>query len=131
MPIFKYNMSKNTIYEQACNQVAGFRSMSEEFTRKLVIDGRSKSTHENYLRQMAMHYKESPLELEIDQLEEYLYHLIQNDSDSLNSFKPAYRTRQASGVWPAYVPPVRQRRPSAFPAIDQQAKQATGCALCL
>jgi len=83
-------MSKNTIYEKACNQVAGFRSMSEEFTRKLVIDGRSKSTHENYLRQMAklaMHYKESPLDLEIDQLEEYLYHLIQNDTDSLSSFK--------------------------------------------
>ncbi|NJN26472.1 MAG: hypothetical protein HC819_11090 [Cyclobacteriaceae bacterium] len=34
--------------------------MSEEFTRKLVIDGRSKSTLENYFRQMAklaMHYK--------------------------------------------------------------------------
>ena len=46
-------MSKNTIYEKACNQVVGFRSMSEEFTRKLVIDGRSKSTHKNYLRQMA------------------------------------------------------------------------------
>ena len=83
-------MSKNTIYEKACNQVVGFRSMSEEFTRKLVIDGRSKSTHENYLRQMAklaMHYNEAPLDLEIDQLEEYLYHLIQNDTDSLSSFK--------------------------------------------
>jgi len=80
-------MSKNTIYEKACNQVVGFRSMSEEFTRKLVIDGRSKSTHENYLRQMAklaMHYNEAPLDLEIDQLEEYLYHLIQNDTDSLS-----------------------------------------------
>ncbi|NJN25933.1 MAG: tyrosine-type recombinase/integrase [Cyclobacteriaceae bacterium] len=83
-------MSKNTIYEKACNKVAGFRSMSEEFTRKLVIYGRSKSTHENYLRQMAklaVHYNESPLDLEIDQLEEYLYHLVQNDSDSRSSFK--------------------------------------------
>jgi hypothetical protein len=52
-------------YEEACNKVAGFRSMSEEFTRKLVIDGRSRSTHENYLRQMAklsLHYTESPLD---------------------------------------------------------------------
>ncbi len=83
-------MSKNTIYEKACNKVAGFRSMSEEFMRKLVIDGKSRSTHENYLRQMgklAMHYNESPLHLEIDQLEEYLYHLIQNDTDSMSSFK--------------------------------------------
>ncbi|NJN26622.1 MAG: hypothetical protein HC819_11895 [Cyclobacteriaceae bacterium] len=60
MPIIKYIMSKNTMYKKACNKVAGFRSISEEFTRKLVVDGRSKSTHENYFRQMAklaMHYK--------------------------------------------------------------------------
>lgn len=90
MLIYKTNMSKNTIYEEACNKVVGFRSMSEEFTRKLVIDGRSRSTHENYLRQMAklsLHYTESPLDLETDQLEEYLYYLIQNDSDSQSSFK--------------------------------------------
>jgi integrase/recombinase XerD len=46
-------MSKITIYSQACNTIAGFGSMSEEFIRRLVIIGKSKSTHENYLRQMA------------------------------------------------------------------------------
>lgn len=83
-------MSKITIYSQACNTVAGFRSMGEEFTRKLVINGKAKSTHENYLRQMAklaLYYERTPLELEVDELEEYLYHLIQKDTDSKSSFK--------------------------------------------
>lgn len=83
-------MSKNTIYSRACNQVAGFKSMGEEFVRKLVIDGKAKSTHENYLRQMAkmsLHFGRTPLELSQSDLEEYLYHLIQKDTDSLSSFK--------------------------------------------
>ena len=83
-------MSKNTIYSEACNQVEGFRSMGEEFVRKLVINGKAKSTHENYLRQMAkmsIHYGCTPLELSQSDLEEYLYHLIQKDTDSLSSFK--------------------------------------------
>ena len=83
-------MSKNTIYSEACNQVDGFRSMGEEFIRKLVINGKAKSTHENYLRQMAkmaMYYKRTPLELSQSDLEEYLYLLIQKNTDSLSSFK--------------------------------------------
>ena len=83
-------MSKNTIYSQACNKVAGFGSMGEEFVRKLVINGKAKSTHENYLRQMAkmaLYFGRTPLELSQSDLEEYLFHLIQKDSDSLSSFK--------------------------------------------
>lgn len=83
-------MGKNTIYSEACNQIVGFRSMGEEFVRKLVINGKAKSTHENYLRQiakMSLHYGKSPLELSQSQLEEYLYHLILKDTDSLSSYK--------------------------------------------
>ena len=83
-------MSKITIYSEACNKVKGFESMGEEFIRKLVINGRSRSTHENYLRQMAklsLHYKKLPLKLSICQLEEYLYYLVQKDTDSMSSFK--------------------------------------------
>ncbi len=83
-------MSKSTLYSEACNQVAGFQQMGEEFTRKLVINNKAKSTHENYLRQMAklaIYYKRSPLDLEVGELEEYLYYLIQKDTDSLSSYK--------------------------------------------
>lgn len=83
-------MSKITIYFDACNKVDGFRAMGEEFKRKLIINGRSKSTHENYLRQiakLALYYKKNPLDLDIDELEEYLYYLIQKDTDALSSYK--------------------------------------------
>lgn len=83
-------MSKSTIYYEACNKVVGFQQMGDEFIRKLVINGRSKSTHENYLRQMAklaMYYNRMPLDIETDELEEYLFHLIQKDTDALSSFK--------------------------------------------
>ncbi len=83
-------MSKITIYCEACLKVDGFRTMGEEFIRKLVINGKAKSTHQNYLRQiakLALYYKRNPLELEIDELEEYLYHLIQADTDALSSYK--------------------------------------------
>ena len=83
-------MSKNTIYSEACNKVVGFQSMGEEFIRKLVIEDKARSTHENYLRQMsklALYYQRSPLDLDIGELEEYLYLMIQKGSDSLSSFK--------------------------------------------
>ncbi len=83
-------MSKNTIYLEACNKVVGFRAMGEEFIHKLVIEDKARSTHENYLRQMsklALHFEKTPLELDIGELEEYLYFLIQKGSDSLSAFK--------------------------------------------
>ena len=83
-------MSKVTIYSQACNKVVGFQQMSEEFVRKLVINGKSKSTHQNYIRQiakLAIYYQRLPLDLEVDELEEYLFYLIQRDTDALSSYK--------------------------------------------
>lgn len=83
-------MSKSTIYLRACQEIAGFESMGEEFIRKLVINNKARSTHENYLRQMAklaLFYGRTPLELDTSEIEEYLYQLIQKDSDSLSSFK--------------------------------------------
>ncbi len=84
-------MSKTTIFNQACNNVEGFAGMGEHFMRQLVINGKSKSTHENYLRQMAkfaLHYGKSPLNMEAIELEEYLYFLVQKDmSGSQSAFK--------------------------------------------
>lgn len=85
-------MSKVTIYQQACKEIAGFEKMGEHFLRTLVINGNSQSTHENYLRQMAklaLHCHKTPLELEPVELEEYLYHLIQTGktTSSQSEFK--------------------------------------------
>ena len=81
---------KKTIYQQACNQVEGFQAISETFYHRLVIDGKSKSTHQNYLRQiskLALFYQKSPLEITQVELEEYLFHLIVHDTASESSFK--------------------------------------------
>lgn len=83
-------MSKVTIYQDACNKVEGFQEMSETFMRRLVIEGKSRSTHENYLRQMgklSLHYGRTPLMLETSEVEEYLFFLIRTDSSSQSSFK--------------------------------------------
>ncbi len=84
-------MSKITIFQQACNKVTGFETMGEHFMRQLVINGKSKSTHENYLRQigkLALHYGKLPLNLEDIELEEYLFFLVQKDtSGSQSAFK--------------------------------------------
>ena len=83
-------MSKNTIYSEACYKVIGFQQMSEEFIQKLVINGKSESTHKNYIRQiakLAIYFQRLPLNIEIDELEEYLYFLIQRDTDALSSYK--------------------------------------------
>lgn len=83
-------MSKSTFYSQACDKALGFQQMSEEFIRKMVINGKSKSTHQNYIRQiakLAIYYQKLPLDIEIDELEEYLYYLIQRDTDALSSYK--------------------------------------------
>jgi site-specific recombinase XerD len=64
--------------------------MAETYYRRLVIDGKAKSTHENYLRQiskLALHYQRSPLTITEIDLEEYLYYLIENDTASQSSFK--------------------------------------------
>lgn len=117
-------MSKITYFSEACNKVDGFRSMGEEFMQKLVINGRSRSTHENYLRQMAklaLFYGRTPLELSTSELEEYLYHLIQKDTESQSSFKHlVYGLRKLYALFgleqlELALPPIK--RPGTLPVV--------------
>lgn len=80
----------NTYYDEACRKVNGFEKMAVQFMQRLVIDGKSKSTHENYLRQMAkmaIYCGKTPLEMEPDEIENYLYYVVNRDTDSQSSFK--------------------------------------------
>lgn len=79
-----------TYYDEARRKVEGFEKMATQFMQRLVIDGKSKSTHENYIRQMAkmsLHCGLTPLEMEADEIENYLYYLVNRDTDSQSSFK--------------------------------------------
>jgi len=81
---------RTTYYDEACRKVSGLEKMALHFMQRLVIDGRSGSTHENYLRQMAkmaLHCSKTPLEMEPDEIENYLYFIVNRDTDSQSSFK--------------------------------------------
>jgi integrase/recombinase XerD len=83
-------MSRKSYLEQACQAVPEFKTISENFLRKYTIAGKSDSCTRNYLMQiskMVLHFKCSPLDLSVDQLEEYLYYIRQNEMPSLSSFK--------------------------------------------
>lgn len=76
--------------EQACEAVPEFKTLSEKFLRKYTIAGKSESCTRNYLMQiskMVLHFECSPLELSIDQMEEYLFMIRQNEKPSMSSFK--------------------------------------------
>lgn len=83
-------MSGKTLQQQACDLLPEYSEMCHIFTRKFVITGMSQSCITNYLRQISkliIHYQCSPLNLTIDQLEEYLYWLKVHESPSASSFK--------------------------------------------
>ncbi len=83
-------MSRKSYLEQACEAVPEFKTISEKFLRKYTIAGKSESCTRNYLMQiskMVLYFKSSPLELSIDQMEEYLYTIRQNEKPSMSSFK--------------------------------------------
>lgn len=83
-------MSRKTYLEQACQAVPEFKTISDGFLRKYTIAGKSDSCTRNYLMQIAkmvLHFKCSPLELSVDQLEEYLFYVREHETPSLSSFK--------------------------------------------
>jgi site-specific recombinase XerD len=83
-------MSRKPYLEQACQAVPEFKIISEKFLRKYIISGKSESCTRNYLMQiskMVLYFKASPLELSIDQMEEYLFQIRQNEKPSMSSFK--------------------------------------------
>ena len=83
-------MSRKSYLEQACAEVPEFKIISDQFLRKYTIAGKSESCIKNYLMQiskMVLHFQCSPLELTVDQMEEYLFYLRQNEKPSMSSFK--------------------------------------------
>ena len=83
-------MSRKTIQTEACNMVPEFADICKRFTHRFILEGKSQSCVLNYLRQtskLVLHYKKSPLDLSVDELEEYLYLIREKESPSLSSFK--------------------------------------------
>ncbi len=74
--------------EQACALVPEFKTINKAFLRKYIVAVKSSSCIRNYLMQiskMVVHFECNPLQLAIDQMEEYLFSIGQNEKPSLIS----------------------------------------------
>lgn len=79
-----------TIAQQACNEVSGFEQLYKEMDRAICISGKSKSTFTNYSRQLAhlaLHYNCFPLELDAEQVMDYLHIVKSRGTTSATFFK--------------------------------------------
>jgi site-specific recombinase XerD len=79
-----------TIVRQACDKVTGFEQLYKEMERAISITGKSKSTLTNYSRQLAhlaLHYNCFPLELDAEQVMDYLYLIKSRGTTSATFFK--------------------------------------------
>lgn len=79
-----------TIVQQACNKVNGFSELCQEMERSINISGKSKSTFTNYCRQLAhlaLHYERFPLDLDSEQVMDYLHLVRKRGTVSATFFK--------------------------------------------
>ncbi len=79
-----------TIVEQACGKITGFAELYKEMERAISITGKSKSTLINYSRQLAhlaLHYNCFPLNLDSEQVMDYLHLVKSRGTTSATFFK--------------------------------------------
>jgi len=71
---------RDNVVTRAIREVEGFEGVYVRFQRNISLLGRSSLTFENYVRHLAamsLHFGRTPLELEQDDVQEYLYELQQ------------------------------------------------------
>ena len=79
-----------TIVKQASDKVTGFSQLYKEMERAISITGKSKSTLTNYSRQLAhlaLHYNSFPLDLDAEQVMDYLHLIKSRGTTSATFFK--------------------------------------------
>lgn len=79
-----------TIVKQASDKVTGFSELYKEMERAISITGKSKSTLTNYSRQLAhlaLHYNCFPLDLDVEQVMDYLHLIKSRGTTSATFFK--------------------------------------------
>lgn len=78
------------IVQQACDKVKGFSELYKELERSISVNGKSQSALVNYSRQLAhlaLHYRRTPLDLEPDQVMDYLHLVKSRGTESASFFK--------------------------------------------
>lgn len=76
------------VVERACNKVSGFLALYQELERSISVNGMSQSalvSYSRHLAHLALHYDRMPLDLDADQVMDYL-HLIKSKGTESPSF---------------------------------------------
>ena len=79
-----------TLIQRAVRTVPGFAAVWKKFERQVVTGGYSRNTLTNYGRsvaQIALYFKRNPLEVDEEQIQEYLFTLAQKKGNSESYFK--------------------------------------------
>jgi len=64
-----------TLIEQAINHIPGFAEINQKLKRKVKLNSLSRSTYYNYARciaKVSLHFEQTPLELTLEEIEDYL-----------------------------------------------------------
>jgi len=83
-------IKRSKIIDRAKNEVTGFSSMYEKLEQKVILGGMSTSTLLNYGRciaKISLHFKCTATQLEVEQINGYLQHLLLGDKPSKSYFK--------------------------------------------
>jgi integrase/recombinase XerD len=78
-----------TIIAKACRTVPGFAKTYETFERNMTLRQRSKSAMTNYARsiaKVALHFGIDPIDLSIEQINDFLYALLKQSSSPSKSY---------------------------------------------
>ena len=68
-------VKEKTLLEKAISDVPGFKEINRKLERKVRLNSLSQSTYYNYARSIAkisLHFKRTPLELSLEEIEDYL-----------------------------------------------------------
>jgi len=83
-------LKMSRIIDRASKEVSGFRRQFELLEQKVILGGLSRSTLVNYGRciaKIALHFNTLPTELEEEQINGYLQHLLRGERPSRSYFK--------------------------------------------
>jgi len=84
-----FRTSGPTLVAMACSQVPGFAKTYSTFLKTLTIRQRSRSAIDNYARSLAkvaIHFKIDPIDLSIEQINDYLYQMLKSSTSPSKSY---------------------------------------------
>lgn len=118
-----------TIIAKACRQVPGFSNTYQRFEQHMVLQQRSNSALQNYARslaKLALYFHVDPLNLGIEQINDFLYGLLKSSSPSKSYFRhTVYGLKclfrmDGKNVKALQMPPVKD--PDTLPVVLSKAE---------